>query len=78
MMFFEEAGGQGYTGLHNGYQRFVDFSDLLKTGRAILVAWAPSGRHGAELLRDDRPMEDRADKHATIYRFVFPVKTVER
>ncbi|MBN2474148.1 MAG: hypothetical protein JXB62_06055 [Pirellulales bacterium] len=75
MMFFEAAGGRRYTHLHNGYQRFVDFSDLLETGRAILVGRAPADRRGAELLRDGRPISEQQDRHLTMYRFVFPVKT---
>ena len=41
MMFYEAAGGRRYTGLTNDYQRFVDFSELLKTGRAVLMAQSP-------------------------------------
>ena len=55
MMFYELAGGRRYTGLTNDYQRFVDFSDLLKTGRAVLIAQAPDAGRGAELLRDGQP-----------------------
>ena len=54
MMFYEAAGGRNYTGLSDEYQRFVDFSELLKTGRAVLVArvrqsrWrCPRRRRGA-------------------------------
>jgi hypothetical protein len=82
MMFFEAAGGQRYTGLTNDYQRFVDLSDLLKTGRAILVAEAPDGevegsrsRGGAELCRDGQSIaQGPNDRHAVLYRFVLPVK----
>ncbi|MHC4177861.1 MAG: hypothetical protein ACYSWU_10160 [Planctomycetota bacterium] len=86
MMFFEEAGGRGYTGLGNGYQDFVDLTHLLKANRAILVAVVVKGAdpsrpgqqgHGAQLLckdRRDEPIAAREDQHVTIYRFVFPVK----
>jgi hypothetical protein len=80
MMFFTAIDGQDYTGMDNEYQTFVDMSDLLKTGRAILVAEGPrhSGHEnqGATLLRDGIPMADPADMHLTLYRFVFPVKRV--
>ena len=78
MMFFEAAGGRQFTRLANSYQRFVDFSLLLKANRAILVATAPDSdagqkHQGAVLLRDGRPMSGPQDKHVTFYRFVFPV-----
>jgi hypothetical protein len=80
MMFYNAIDGQSYTKMDNGYQTFVDLSDLLKTGRAILVADGPnkSGEtsHGAALLRDAKPLTGPADKHITLYRFVFPVKRV--
>jgi len=76
MMFFEAAGGRRYTGLNNNYQGFVDFSDLLDTGRAILVA-RPSMDGGADapavLLRDGEPLVDAIDRQLTVYRFVLPV-----
>jgi hypothetical protein len=77
MMFFRAAGGRAYTGLWNRYQGFVDFSDLLQANRAVLVAGVPddvrAARHGADLLRDGRPMAGPHDPHKVIYRFVFPV-----
>jgi hypothetical protein len=82
MMFFKAAGGRGYSGLGNAYQGFVDLTDLLTTNRAVLVAQGPGGPgqpgQGADLLckdRDDEPVRVAEDKHLTVYRFVFPVKT---
>ena len=64
--------------MDNEYQTFVDLSDLLKTGRAILTAEGPDQSlekyQGAALLRDEKPLAGPADKHITLYRFVFPVK----
>ncbi len=78
MMFYEAAGGRGYTGLGNAYQDFVDLSGLLKADRAILVTQEPSRdqekRHGADALRDGQPLGGSQDRHVTLYRFVFPVK----
>jgi hypothetical protein len=78
MMFYEAAGGRHYTRLWNDYQNFVDLSELLKAGRAILVAQTPTpaseGHQGAELLRGGRSLAGSQDQHGTIYRFVFPVK----
>jgi len=77
MMFHRAAGGRAYTGLWNRYQGFVDFSGLLQANRAVLVAGVPddvsAGRHGADLLRDGRPMAGPGDPHKVFYRFVFPV-----
>ncbi len=77
MMFFRAAGGRAYTGLWNRYQGFVDFSALLQANRAVLMAGVPddvsAGRHGADLLRDGRPMAGPRDPHKVFYRFVFPV-----
>jgi hypothetical protein len=80
MMFYNAIDGQSYTKMDNGYQTFVDLSDLLKTGRAILVAEGPDQpqdkNHGAALLRDAKSINGPTDKHITLYRFVFPVKHV--
>jgi hypothetical protein len=79
MMFYEAAGGRRYTHLTNSYQEFVDLSDLLKTGRAILVTQTPTpavdGHAGAELLGDGKPLVRKQDQHGTMYRFIFPVKS---
>jgi hypothetical protein len=78
MMFYNQIDGQSYTRMDNEYQTFVDLSDLLKTGRAILTAEGPDQSlekyQGAALLRDEKPLAGPADKHITLYRFVFPVK----
>jgi hypothetical protein len=79
MMFYRAAGGRHYARLWNSYQDFVDLSDLLKTGRAILFTKTPmraaEGHQGAELLGGDgKPLAGRQERHETIYRFIFPVK----
>ncbi len=78
MMFFELSGGRRYTGLTNDYQRFVDFSDLLKTGRAVLAAQVPEAGPaavgGAELRRDGQAAAAARDRHPVLLRFVLPVK----
>lgn len=79
MMFYDAAGGRQLTRLSNDYQDFVDLSGLLKTGRAILFTREAirtgKGHSGAKLLGDDKPMGGEEDRHETMYRFVFPVKT---
>jgi hypothetical protein len=78
MMFYGAAGGRNYTHLANDYQSFVDLSNLLKTGRAILVADAVQNanetKQGAILFRKDTSLAHKGDSHTVIYRFVFPVK----
>lgn len=72
MMFHEAAGGESYTGLSQRYQPFVDLSDHLRTGRAVLVgrSKAPASR----LVRDGQPMAESYDRHWTYFRVVFPVE----
>ncbi|MFZ1934739.1 MAG: hypothetical protein WCB27_12085 [Thermoguttaceae bacterium] len=79
MMFYQASGGRHYAHLWNSYQEFVDLSELLKTGRAILVTTTPlpaaEGHEGAQLLTSGKPLGGRQDQHETMYRFIFPVKT---
>ncbi len=77
MMFYSAAGGEQYTRLSNGYQNFVDFSDLLKTGRAVLVAEAPPECPGATWMCDGKPFDSEECKRVTVLRFVFPVEQTE-
>jgi len=76
MMFHRAAGGRQYTGLHHRYQGFVDASDLLQAGRAVLVAEAATQSPGdpdlPRLVRDGLPLE-AVQRRLTLYRFVFPV-----
>lgn len=78
MMFYNAVDGKSYTKLDNGYQSFVDMSDLLKTGQAILVGTASSTSadksHGVALINDGNNMSDSMDKHSMMYRFVLPLK----
>ncbi len=79
MMFYQAAGGRHSARLWNSYQEFVDLSELLKTGRAILFTRTPTpadeGYEGARLLGDGKPLSGQQDRHETVYRFIFPVKT---
>ena len=77
MMFHERAGATNYTGLLNRYQNFVDMSNELELGRAILIGRGPAG---AQVKINDQPAPDDAqNRHTTIYRFVLPVKSnIER
>ena len=73
MMFYQAAGGRQYTHLENGYQRFVDSTELLNTDRALLVGQAPKDHPGASLSCNGKRLTDQEDQHLTVYRFVFPV-----
>lgn len=76
MMFHRAAGGRQYTGLHHRYQGFVDLSDLLLAGHAVLVAQAAPdaqpGPHVPRLLDGGLPLA-AAERRLTLYRFIFPV-----
>ncbi len=72
MMFHRAARGQAYTELSHHYQAYVDLSDHLRMGRAILVGRAES--RATDLVRDGKPMADNYDRHWTFYRVVLPVE----
>lgn len=72
MMFFQSAGGRGYTGLDNRYQSYADLTDHLQLGRAILVGKAEAP--ATMLIRDSTPLSSAYDRHWTFYRFVYPVQ----
>jgi hypothetical protein len=78
MMFYQRAGGSTYAHLANDYQSFVDLSNLLNAGRAILVAEPlrdeKAANHGAVILRGGAPLARPDDRHTVLYRFVLPVK----
>ncbi len=73
MMFYDLAGGYGFTGLTSGYQTHVDLSHLPILNRAVLVG---------EIAVPATPLEiggqssaDSYDKQLTIVRIVLPVDT---
>lgn len=71
MMFHESAGGSAYTRLGHRYQGYLDLTDHLRTGRAILVGRATGP--AVRLQRSDQSLDDHYDQQATYYRVVFPV-----
>lgn len=73
MMFYDAAGGRRYTGLANRYQEFVDLSDHLDLGQAIL--WGATNEQPAELQMGDKPLADAGEQHWTFYRFVLPLES---
>jgi hypothetical protein len=66
------AGGEVYTGLTNRYQPFVELTDLVADGRAVLLARVP--RKAARLKNDGKPLAEELTRSWTFYRCVFPVK----
>lgn len=72
MLFYEDGGGYSYTRLANRQEAFVDLSQQLKLGRAILMGVAPP-QPVAQLQRDGRPLAGARDQHWVIYRVLFPV-----
>ena len=71
MMFHERAGATNYTGMLNRYQNFVDMSNELELGRAILVGRGPDG--ATVKINDEPASADDQSRHTSIYRFVLPV-----
>jgi hypothetical protein len=71
MMFHKAAGAELYTGLTHAYQSYLDLSDHLRAGRAVLLGrgTAPA----ALLARDGRPLSEYCDQHWAYYRVVLPV-----
>ncbi len=72
MSFFEDGGGQQYTGLKNQYQSFMDVGHLLKAGRAVLLGFGPGETQQArsELLDAGKPVAQSDDPHVVLLRFV--------
>ena len=76
LMFYQAAGGRKYTGLTNRYQPYLDLSEHLRMGRAILVG--RGSEPAATLNRDGRSQEELTDRRWTVYRVVFPVESAVR
>lgn len=72
MMFHRAAGGQSYTELSHRYQGYLDLSEHLQTGKAILLGRGPQPAPG--LLRAGRPLEEHYRQRWTFYRVMFPVE----
>jgi hypothetical protein len=77
MMFYQEAGAEGYTHMSNEYQQFVDTSDHLTLRQAILVGQVVDDNYRAsQLLRSGQPLAGAHDYWA-FYRVLLPVKQEE-
>jgi hypothetical protein len=71
MMLHSAAGGESYTQLANRYQVYVDLSQHLKSGRAILVGRARTS--ATKMTLNGTPLSESDEQHWTYYRVVFPV-----
>jgi hypothetical protein len=77
LMFYSAAGGSNYTaGLSHNYQQFVDMSEHLNLGRAILVGEIDG--LGTSLTLDGQTVESHYDQVVTIIRVVLPVTYLEK
>jgi hypothetical protein len=73
MMLFDLLGGRQHAKLSNEYQRFLDLSAALASGRAIVMG--QSQTPGSTLLRGkDQPIAGEKDRRYTFVRFVLPVE----
>jgi hypothetical protein len=71
MMFYDAGGGRRYTGLANRYQHFVDLSDHLEMGQAIL--WGRAEGAASQLQDDGKPFAGSGNQ-STFYRFILPLE----
>lgn len=76
LMFYDAAGGSNYTaGLTHSYQNYVDMSDHLNLGRAILVGEVDG--LGTSLKVNGLSTTSSYDQSVTIVRIVLPVSYSE-
>jgi hypothetical protein len=71
LMFYQAAGGRRYTGLTHRYQSYLDLSEHLRMGQAILVGRTTTP--ATTLLRAGQSQQQLTDRHWTFYRVVVPV-----
>lgn len=73
MMFHDAARGSSYTGLTNRYQSYLDLTDQVRLGRAVLVGRASAGFSQLQTAGGE-PLVDPADVQSwTWFRIVLPV-----
>lgn len=74
MMFYKLIGGYAYAGLTNDYQRWLDTSHLLESGKAIMLGSIPKARTPVIC---DGDTAIRYDRELTMVRIVFTVQPRE-
>jgi hypothetical protein len=77
LMFYDAAGGKSYTGLSHNYQSFVDMSDSLMLGQAVLVGEIQTRASSLSFSESGEKVDDlEYDQVTTFVRIVLPVETV--
>lgn len=71
MMFHRSAGGSSYTRIAGRYQQYLDLTDQLRLGRAILVGRGPTACRPS---RDGASIGDDYEQSTAFYRVVVPVE----
>lgn len=71
LMFYKAAGANKYTGLSHAYQNFVDLSDHLELGQAILVGEIEGV--GTPLVIDGKTIGPEYDSKVSLVRILLPV-----
>jgi hypothetical protein len=76
LMFHDVARGFSYTGLTHHYQPYIDFSEQIRSGRAVLAGYAHERVTTASL--DGQSLADSYDASQswTVFRLVLPVRSV--
>ena len=73
MMFHDAARGSSYTGLTNRYQSYLDLTDHVRLGRAVLAGRAPAGVSQLQSLSGESLVDSADVQSWTWYRIVLPV-----
>ena len=71
MMFYGAAKGKSYTRLSHSFQSYIDLSDAVHTGRAVL--YGQSKTHASEFTTQHSQDTARFHQRWSFYRVVFPV-----
>lgn len=77
MMFYEAVGGRGYTNLDHRFQAFLDLSEHLRLGRAVLTATVDDPAAAGPLLElnsDGDTVPRPHDRREVFVRAVIPVQ----
>ena len=73
MMFHDAARGSSYTGLTNRYQSYLDLTDHVRLGRAVLAGRAPAGVSQLQSPSGESLVDSADVQSWTWYRIVLPV-----
>lgn len=71
LAFHDAAGGENYTSLHHRHQGYIDLSELLSMGRAVLLCRVKEQLSSIEDTAN--PSDGSGKSHWTMVRIVYPV-----